>query len=171
MSAAQSQNQRPLSDLPQRRATYVSLLGIFAGLYAAFSAREHKKGQELDIGAKDLALLGLATYRTGRVVAFDAVSEPLRAPVTEERDGGVQPKGSGVQRALGELVSCPTCIGTWIAAGSVYGLRVAPRPTRPFLAFTAGGVAELLDHATQALDKVGRAAEARTTQSPGNSGQ
>ena len=152
-------------DLPKRRATYLTLIGIFGGVYGAFSAREHKKGEELDIGPLDLALLGLATYRTGRVVAFDAVTEPLRAPVTEEREGGVQPKGSGVRRALGELVTCPTCIGTWIAAGSVHGLRVAPGPTRTFLAFmAAGGVAELLDYATQALDKVGRAAEARTKQ-------
>jgi len=70
-----------------------------------------------------------------------------------------------VRRALGELVSCPTCIGTWIAAGSVYGLRLAPAQTRAFLAFmAAGGVAELLDYATEALDKGGRAAEARREQ-------
>jgi hypothetical protein len=171
MSETQGQDPQPSPDLPQRRATYLALIGIFAGLYAAFSAREHKQGQELDIGAKDLALLGLATFRTGRVIAFDAVTEPLRAPVTEERDGGVQPKGSGVQRVFGELLSCPTCIGTWIAAGSVYGLRVAPRPTRTFLAFmAAGGVAEVLDYATQALDKAGRAAEARTKQVSEGSG-
>ena len=136
-------------DLPKRRATYLTLIGIFGGCYAAFSAWEQKRGEELDIGALDLAMLGLATYRVGRVVAFDAVTEPLRAPVTEERDGGVEPKGSGVRRALGELVSCPTCIGTWIAAGSVYGLRLAPRPTRTFLAImAAGGLAEVLDYAT-----------------------
>jgi hypothetical protein len=150
---------------PRQRATYLTLLGVFAGLFAAFSAREQKKGQTIRIDALDLAILGLATYRTGRVIAFDAVTEPLRAPVTEQSDGGTEPKGSGVRRALGELVSCPTCIGTWIAAGSVYGLRLAPAQTRAFLAFmAAGGVAELLDYATEALDKGGRAAEARREQ-------
>ena len=163
MSDAQSRSQQTPPDLPRRRAAYLSLIGIFAELYAVFSVREHKQGQELDIGAKDLALLGLAAYRTGRVVAFDAVTEPLRAPITE---------GRGIRRALGELVSCPTCVGTWIATGSVYGLRVAPRPTRTFLALmAASGVTELLDYATQALDKVGRAAEARTKQLSEGSGQ
>ncbi len=100
------------------------------------------------------------------------MTEPLRATLTKPRDGGTEPKGTGVQRALGELVSCPTCIGTWIAAGSVYGLRVAPRPTRAFLAFmAAGGIAELLDYATQALDRAGRAAEARTKQLSEGGGQ
>ena len=148
-------------DQSRQRATYLTLMGVFAGLFAAFSTREQTKGKVIEIGALDLATLGLATYRAGRVIAFDAVTEPLRAPVTEQSGGGTEPKGSGVQRAFGELVSCPTCIGTWIAAGSVYGLRLAPAPTRAFLAFmAAGGLAELLDYATEALDKTGRAAEA-----------
>ena len=163
MSEAQRSPQLP--DLPRRRATYLTLVGLFAGAFAAFSAREHEKGKELKLGALDLATLGLASYRTGRIIAFDQVTEPLRAPLTRQSNGGTEPKGSGVQRALGELVSCPSCIGTWIAAGSVYGLRLVPAPTRAFLAFmAAGGVAELLDYATEALDKARRAAEARTKQ-------
>ncbi len=163
MSDAQGSPQP--SDLPQRRATYLGLIGLFFGAFAAFSVREKAEGWVFKLKALDLATLGLATYRTGRVIAFDQVTEPLRASVTKPSDGGTELKGTGVQRALGELVSCPTCIGTWIAAGSVYGLRLAPAPTRAFLAFmAAGGVAELLDYATQALDKAGRAAEARTKQ-------
>ncbi len=152
-----AQGSPPPADLPQHRATYLGLIGLFLGTLAAFSAREQAEGRVFKLKALDLATLGLATYRTGRVIPFDQVTEPLRAPVTKPSGGGTEPKGSGVQRAFGELVSCPTCIGTWIAAGSVYGLPVAPRPTHAFLAFMAtGGIAELLDYATQALDKAGR---------------
>ncbi len=159
---ADSRSENSATDRPQQ-TTYLSLIAVFVGLFVAFLKRERDRGETPAIGALDLATLGLATYRTGRVIAFDQVTAPLRAPFTEERDGGVEPKGSGPRRVLGELLSCPTCIGTWIAAGSFFGLYVAPRPTRAFLGFmAAGGIAELLDYATEALDKVGRAAAART---------
>jgi hypothetical protein len=32
--------------------------------------------------------------------------------------------------ALGELLSCPFCVGQWVAAGFIYGLVFAPRVTR-----------------------------------------
>ncbi len=159
-------------DLPKKRATYLTLMGLFAGLFAAMSGQGGRKGRKLDLRPMDLVLLGLSTYRAGRVIAFDQVTEPLRAPLVESSGEGTKPKGSGVRAALGELVSCSTCIGTWIAAGLVYGLRVAPTPTRAFLAFmSASGIAEVLDYAVQALDRSAKAdqakakeAEARTAQ-------
>ncbi len=68
-------------------------------------------------------------------------------------------KGHGVQRAIGELLSCPICVGTWAAAGMVYGLHLAPRPTRVFLSIMgATGAAELMFEASEALGWIGRAA-------------
>ena len=64
----------------------------------------------------------------------------------------------GARRALGELLSCPICSGTWIAAALVYGLGIVPGPTRAFLAImSAIGVAELLNAATEALQWTGEA--------------
>jgi hypothetical protein len=148
----------------QERATYLTLVGIFLGLFAAFSRRERDAKRALDLAPFDLAMLGLATYRAGRLAAYDRVTEPLRAPFTETvpdeygADQNVVAEGSGVRKAIGALVSCPTCMGTWVAAGLVYGLRVAPVPTRLFLGFmSATGPAELIDGASETLQWTGKA--------------
>ena len=62
------------------------------------------------------------------------------------------------RRVLGELLCCPTCTGTWITAGLVYGLRLLPGPTRLLLAILAAtGLAELLDGLAETLTWAGRA--------------
>ncbi len=98
------------------------------------------------------------------------VAAPLRAPVTEVVPDGsgagetVVAAGSGWRWTPGELVSCPICIGTWVAAGLVYGLHLAPRPTRVFLAImSATGVAQVLTETPEALTWTGRAARAQST--------
>jgi hypothetical protein len=152
-------------DAPERRATYLTLSGLFVSLLAAFSLREHLQEEDLELRPLDLALLGLATFRAGRLTAYDRVTRPLREPFTETRpdDSGagetVVAKGSGAREVLGELLSCPTCAGTWIAAGLVYGLRVAPRPTRAFMTIMgSAGIADLLNCASEVLSWTGRAA-------------
>ena len=127
---------RDAKDRREQRATYLTLIGLFFSLFAAFSRRERERGDDPRLRPFDFALLGLATYRAGRLAAYDKVTEPLRAPFTEtkpdETGAGmtVVPQGNGARKALGELLSCPTCAGTWAAAGLVYGLRIAPLPTR-----------------------------------------
>jgi hypothetical protein len=148
----------------QEKATYLTLIGIFLGIFAAFSKREQDRHRGLELSPMDLTLLGLSTYRIGRLAAFDQVTRPLREPLTETQPDQygtsetVVAQGSGVQKALGELVACPTCVGTWAAAFLVYALRLAPKPTRLFLAFMgATGLAELLDSANEALNWTGSA--------------
>lgn len=151
-------------DVQKQRATYVSLMGLFTALFAAFSLSERNK-QPLELTPLDLTMLSIATYRGGRLIAYDKVTEPLRVPFasTEEDESGagetVTPRGSGARRAIGELISCPTCVGTWLGAGFVYGLRIAPRPTRVMLAIlSVTGAAEILDSTVEALTWAGRAA-------------
>lgn len=153
----------------QERMTYVTLVGLFLSLLGAFALREKDRKHPFALGSLDLALFSLATYRAGRVVAYDRVSEPFRAPVTEtvpdEYDAGenVVAEGVGVQKAIGELVSCPTCVGTWVAAGLVYGFRLAPGPTRLFAAILAvSGLAEILDSTVEALSWTDQAARKRS---------
>jgi hypothetical protein len=152
----------------EQRATYLSLMGLFTTLFTTFALSQRKE-QPLEITPMDLALLSLATYRGGRLIAYDKVTEPLRSAFasTEPDESGagetVTPKGTGARRALGELISCPTCAGTWLAAGFVYGLKLAPRPTRIMLAIlSANGAAELLDSTVEALTWSGRAARDET---------
>lgn len=119
----------------------------------------------------DLVLLSFATFRLGRLIAFDRVAEPFRAPFTrtvKDLSGAgstVVPRGKGVQRALGQLISCPICAGTWVAAGLVVLMYFFPGPTHAFLIMTAViGGAELIHNATEAFCWTGTLNRARTGQ-------
>ncbi len=112
----------------------------------------------LNLSTLDVVLLILATLRLGRMVAYDRVAEPLRRPfaqtVPDETGAGesVEPRGEGFQQAIGQLITCPICSGTWIAAILVYGLYAFPSPARIFITiFAAIGGAEMLNGALEAL--------------------
>ena len=104
----------------------------------------------------DLTLLAFATFRMGRLIAYDVVMEPIRHPfaqtVPDVTGAGesVEPRGVGVQRTLGQLISCPICAGTWVAGILVCALIVFPGPARIFLAIMATiGAAEILNALTE----------------------
>jgi hypothetical protein len=85
---------------------------------------------------KDLVILGAATHKLSRLISKDKVMSFARAPFQRrERDAASgevteEPRGTGPQRAIGELLGCPYCLGLWISAGLSIGLAVAPRETR-----------------------------------------
>jgi hypothetical protein len=94
----------------------------------------------------DLLLLGVATHKYSRIVTKDRVTSFLRAPfVRYEGEAGPSevseiPRGQGPQRAIGELINCPFCIGMWVASGLGVGFVAAPRVTR-FLAGVGAALA------------------------------
>ena len=53
----------------------------------------------------------------------------MREPFVEEEawTGEERPSGEGARRAIGELVTCTRCVGTWAAAGLASTQIVAPR--------------------------------------------
>lgn len=149
-------------------ATKLTLADIFMGGLATFTALLRHGEEEPEFRPLDLLVLGLATYRTGRLVAFERVAAPLREPVSKtvpDASGAgeaVVAAGTGWRWTLGELLSCPTCIGTWVATGLVYGMRLAPRPTKVFATIMGiTGVAQLLSEATEALTWSSRSARQR----------
>ena len=81
--------------------------------------------------ALDFALLSLASYKTARTLARDRVTSFLREPFVEGRAGAEeneQPvKTGGMDQAIGELVTCTRCVGTWAAAGLAATQIIAPR--------------------------------------------
>lgn len=83
----------------------------------------------------DVCLAAVAGHKVVRLVATDDVTSPLRAPfvestLTPEGDICEKPAGRGLRLALGQLLTCPSCIGQWACAGFVTGMLMAPRPTR-----------------------------------------
>ena len=157
--------QTAVHEHQQTRATKLTLISVFLAVLATFAGRVVRRDQDVALKPFDLLMLGLSSFRVGRMIAFEGVAAPLREPFTETRPDTsgagvtVVAAGAGWRRVLGELVSCPICVGTWVAAGLVYGLHLLPRPTRVLLAImSTTGVAELCYSITESLDWNARAA-------------
>ncbi len=125
------------ADQPRPLAAYAGLIALFYGLAAAGLVAGARTGRLPDAyRASDLALLSVATFKLSRVAAKDRVTSGLRAPFTRfQRDSGFgeveeAARGDGLQRAIGELLVCPECLGQWVAAGLVGLHAVEPRAAR-----------------------------------------
>jgi hypothetical protein len=108
----------------------------------------------------DIVLLGFATHKISRLLAKDKVTSFLRAPFTRfEHSSGQgevseQPRGEGLQLAIGELLVCPYCLAQWIAAGLSIGLLAKPRATRQIAAlYTAQTLGDFLQLAYLAAEE------------------
>ena len=109
-------------------APYAVLAGAFcAGVLAAARVEGRRPPEPTSLA--DLLALGLASSRIGSVVAEDRIAVFLRRPFAEG-PAAVQPKGEGLGRAAGELVTCAHCVSLW-AAGALASAHLArPRETR-----------------------------------------
>ena len=139
----------------QRLFPYATLIGVFNLIFATFLlvAKATRTPIPQRLEAKDIALLGVATHKVSMIGAKDAVTSPIRAPFTElqekESPKSVQeePRGEGLRRSIGELLTCHFCLGLWVAAFFTYGLVLVPRVTR--LAASIFTILALSDHLHQ----------------------
>ena len=137
MSVTAKQATEPLPE-------YATLTTVFTGVLGGFVLLAGRRLPER-VGWGDVARIGLASYKVGRLVAKDEVTKFVRAPVTRDEEAS-EPEARGWPRAIGELVTCPYCVGLWIAAGFSYGLVLFPRETRFVTAlFGAQAVADFLN--------------------------
>ncbi|HET7856514.1 MAG TPA: DUF1360 domain-containing protein [Gaiellaceae bacterium] len=113
-------------DRPPYEAYAAIVGGFFAGLGAvAAVARRSPPGTALDLIA-----LSAATFNASRPLSRERVGSFVRQPFVEgeaERGEEEEPAGEGLQRALGELVTCTRCVGTWSAAGLASTQMLTPR--------------------------------------------
>ncbi len=136
--------------------SYGVLAGVFNLIFAAFLLVARGTGRSLPerVNARDIALLGMATHKLSLVGAEDAVTSPLRAPFTELREKespkkvDEEPRGEGLRRSVGELLTCKFCLSVWLASFFTYGLVLVPRVTR--LVATIFAVVTVSDHLHQA---------------------
>jgi len=145
----------------QGHGAKLALITIFLAAFLGFvggTPARRRHARRLDLPLSDWVLLVGSTFRLGRLVAFDKIFDPLRAPFTvtklDETGAGqtVEPRGQGAQRAIGELISCPICAGTWISAGLVYALHLIPGTARLFMTIMSTiGIVELLNALTEHL--------------------
>ena len=110
---------------------YAAIVGTFSGLLATAGVLGRLVGRDPQCQtALDFAVLGAATFKAARTLARDRVTAPLRAPFVEgEADAQDEEpvREGGVQQAIGELVTCTRCVGTWAAAGLAATQIIAPR--------------------------------------------
>ncbi|MFK4148638.1 DUF1360 domain-containing protein [Streptomyces sp. NPDC004065] len=134
--AAEERSSDNREDVPL--GGYATLAATFTGATALFTAVARNRGVRLPehVPPWDVALLGVATFKASRLVSKDKVTSFLRAPFTrrtEEIPAGEmmdEPRGTGLRRAVGDLVSCPFCTSVWVAGALVAGYACAPRAVR-----------------------------------------
>jgi Protein of unknown function (DUF1360) len=146
---------------------YAGIMGAFAGGLLAAGGIARALGRDpRENTALDLAVLGLASFKASRTVARDEVTSFLRDPFVEgdAHEGGEAPVETGdLRQAIGELVTCSRCIGTWVAGGLAATQIVAPRFGR-VLAWTlaTAGVNDWLQAGFAALTSKSNELEQRT---------
>ncbi|HZO61488.1 MAG TPA: DUF1360 domain-containing protein [Gaiellaceae bacterium] len=105
--------------------------------------------------ALDLVALSAATFKAARTLARDEVTSFIREPFVRGRahEGGEEPVETGDwQQAIGELVTCSRCAGTWAAAGLASTQVLAPRFGRLLTwSLAAAGINDFLQAAFAAL--------------------
>ena len=110
---------------------YAAIMGAFAAGLAGAAALAKALGRDpQEHGTLDLVVLGVATFKGARTISGDEVTSFLRDPFVEgeAHEGGEEPLATGdLRQAIGELVTCSRCIGTWVAAGLTATQIVAPR--------------------------------------------
>ena len=128
----------------QLLAEYGALLGFYIVTAAVFTgAAMDQRRLPRRFSLLDLALLGIATHKLSRIVAKDRITGILRAPfVNYIRSAGAgeveeEPRGRGIQRGIGQLISCPYCMAPWCATALAFGFVFAPRVTRFFAGILA----------------------------------
>ena len=142
--------------------SYAALMGLFNLILAVFLLIARKTGRPIPerIEAGDIALLGVATHKLSLMLAQDAITSPLRAPFTEleekqsPKNVDEKPRGKGLKRSLGELLTCHFCVGQWVASFFTYGLVFAPAVTRLVASiFATVAISDHLHQAYKALMK------------------
>jgi len=135
---------------------YAGIMSTFVGgLAAAGGVAKLLDRDAREQSTLDLVVLGLATFKAARTVSRDEVTSFLREPFVEGRakEGDEEPVETGdLRQAIGELVTCSRCIGTWIAGGLAATQIIAPRFGR-LLTWTlaTAGVTDVLQAGFAAL--------------------
>jgi Protein of unknown function (DUF1360) len=120
---------------PPPYEAYVVIAGTFLAGLGVVSALARRSPPAR---ALDLIALSAATFKASRTLSNERVASFVRKPFVEGEEE--RPAGEGLQRALGELVTCSRCVGTWVAAGLASTQMLAPRFGRA-LTWTLGAAA------------------------------
>jgi hypothetical protein len=111
---------------------YAGITGAFAGVLGVAGLLARSLGRDPRCNTTlDLVVLSFATFKAARTITRDDVTSFIRAPFVEGEAGSGNEEEpietGGLQQAMGELVTCSRCVGTWAAAGLATTQILAPR--------------------------------------------
>ena len=131
---------------------YAAIMGTFAtGLAGAGLVARALGHDAVEYRPIDFVVLGAATFKAARTIARDDVASFIREPFVEDDE----PVETGdLRQAIGELVTCSRCVGTWVAAGLTSTQVIAPRFGRLLTwSLAAAGANDFLQASFAALTK------------------
>ena len=111
--------------------SYAAIVAAFGGLLGTAGVLGRRVGRDPQCHtALDAFMLSVAVFKAARTLARAEVTSFVREPFVEGQayEGDEEPvKTGGMQQAIGELVTCTRCVGTWAAAGLASTQILAPR--------------------------------------------
>ena len=137
---------------------YAAIVGVFVGGLglAGLGARRFNRNPACQTGL-DFVVLSAASFKAARTLAHDEVTSFLREPFVQgaAHEGDEEPLESGdFRQAIGELVTCSRCGGTWAAAFLASAQILAPRFGRLLTwSLAAAGANDFLQAAFAALTR------------------
>ena len=139
---------------PPYRA-YAAITSSFLGAVALISLGT-RRNAVARYTSFDAVVLSLATFKAARTLAHDDVASFLREPFVEGMPAdskGERPVPTGnIRQAIGELVTCTRCVGTWAAVGLVATEALMPSFGRVLIRSLAlGGANDWLQAGFSAL--------------------
>lgn len=129
--------------------SYTALMGTYAAAFGTLFYLATRKKRKLPVPSnRELALLTVGSFKLARIVTMSFIASPIRAPFTrrgESLPGGEvqdEARGRGLQKAIGNMLTCPFCFNVWASTAFVFGYAFAPRAAikaAEVLSVAAGG--------------------------------
>jgi Protein of unknown function (DUF1360) len=122
-----------MDSVPERPPyrSYAAIMGAFGGGLAVAGAIARALDRDPQCHtALDFVVLGAASFKAAHTLSHDEVTSFIREPFVRGRahsGEGEEPVEGGLEQAIGELVTCSRCAGTWAAAALTATQIVAPR--------------------------------------------
>lgn len=159
-----SSSPRLPSYAPEHRpmAAHAALASTFAVGFIGAILASRRSGRTLPEGYRpwDVLTAGVASHKIARLVTKDKVTSFVRAPFVRKQEPSGQaevsaePRGEGMQYAVGELLTCPYCLGQWVSGAFAVGMVTTPRFTRLIgFMYTAETIADFLQLAYKAAEE------------------
>ncbi len=126
-------------------SSYATLVGVFNLIFGLFLVVSRATGRGIPerIEVRDILIFGAATHKLSWILAKEPITSPIRAPFTELQEvksptkADEKPRGTGLQKTVGELLTCHFCLGMWVAAFFTYAFALFPAVTRLIAAIFA----------------------------------